>query len=61
MPTNHIGAHPESTAVTGAKPASMRNRQATTARMKLTTWLRVRAEVMLPTLKNVPAMRNEPR
>jgi hypothetical protein len=32
--------------VTGLKPARIRNRQTTTARMKATTWLRVMAEVM---------------
>ena len=32
--------------VTGGKPARMRKRQITTERMKLTTWLRVMAEVM---------------
>ena len=32
--------------ITGGKPARIRNRQITTERMKLTTWLRVIAEVM---------------
>src|SRR2546430_16569402 len=36
----------ERNSVTGGKPARIRNRQATTERMKLTTWLRVMAEVM---------------
>ena len=36
----------ERNSVIGGKPARIRNRQITTERMKLTTWLRVIAEVM---------------
>jgi len=40
------GATCSSTLITGGKPARIRNRQTTSEMMKLTTWLRVSAEVM---------------
>ncbi len=49
--TSHKGAHPESMSVTGGHPARTRNRQITTDSIKLITWFRVMAEVMLPTLR----------
>src|SRR5580698_8082017 len=41
--------------VTGGKPHNTRNRQMTTDKMKLTTWLRVMAEVMQLMARYVPA------
>src|SRR5438105_4616775 len=46
--------------VTGGKPHSTRNRQITTEMMKLTTWLRVIAEVMQLIAKYVPAINKLP-
>jgi hypothetical protein len=44
--TNAGLAQRTSRSVTGLKPARIRNRHTTTARMNATTWLRVIAEVM---------------
>ena len=41
----------EHVCVTGGQPARIRNRQITTDRMKLMTWLRVMAEVMQATAR----------
>ena len=43
--TNHGLAHCVNKSVTGGQPARMRKRQMTSEMMKLTTWLRVIAEV----------------
>src|SRR5581483_9326729 len=47
--TSHAGAHSPSRFVTGDQPARIRNSSKTTERIKLTTWLRVSAEVMVLT------------
>src|SRR5208283_5354996 len=39
-------AQPDKSRMTGGKPANSRKRQSTTEIMKLTTWVRVMAEVM---------------
>ena len=44
--TSHAGAHCPSRSMTGSNPARIKNSNSTTERIKLTTWLRVRAEVM---------------
>src|SRR5258708_216025 len=44
--------------VTGGKPHNTRNRQITTEMIKLTTWLRVIAEVMQLMARYVPAIGN---
>lgn len=53
---SQIGAQPVSIDVIGENPAIIKNRQATTAMIKLITWLRVREEVILPILKKAPAI-----
>src|SRR5450759_2680516 len=47
--TNHELAHCVNRSVTGGQPARMRKRQMTSETMKLTTWLRVIADVMAET------------
>ena len=44
--TNHGLAHCDEQIVTGGQPARIRKSESTTETMKLTTWLRVIAEVM---------------
>src|SRR5580658_7759887 len=46
--------------VTGGNPHSTRNRQITTDKIKLTTWLRVMAEVMQLMARYAPAIRKLP-
>src|SRR5208282_2274104 len=58
--TSHGQSMRVSKFVTGGKPHSTRNRQATTDKIKLTTWLRVMAEVMQLMAKYEPAMRKLP-
>ena len=55
------GAHPDIIVIMGVNPDKMKNKQATTAIMKLMTWLRVSEDVMLPTLKKAPAIKMLPR
>src|SRR5690242_17564326 len=46
--------------ITGGKPASTRNRHTITEMMKLTTWLRVMADVMQLTARYAPAINQLP-
>src|ERR1039458_10211647 len=59
--TSHGLSMRVSTSVTGGNPQSTRNRQITTEMMKLTTWLRVMAEVMQLIDKYVPAINRLPK
>src|ERR1035441_2684684 len=46
--------------MTGGKPARIKNKHATTEMMKLTTWLRVMAEVIQLTARYAPAISQLP-
>src|SRR5215831_15873965 len=60
--TNHCHdlAQASSRLITGGKPARIRKRQITTEMMKLTTWVRVMAEVIQLIAKYAPAISQLP-
>ena len=59
--TSHGLAQLSSMLITGGKPAKMKNRQTTTAIIKLTTCVRVIAEVMQLIARYAPAINQLPR
>src|SRR5438045_1668916 len=58
--TSHGLAACDRKSITGGKPHRMRNKQMTTEMMKLTTWLRVIAEVKQLMARYAPAMSQLP-
>ena len=58
--TSTWGAHPVNRSSTIGRPLSRKTKQATTARMKAITWLRVRADMHEPMASMPPAISQLP-